>query len=54
MVYQTEPLNFEPLPSWFFFSFFLSFSFGSAMWLAGSQFSNQGLNLGHGSEILES
>lgn len=41
-------------PSQVFFLLLLSFSFGSAMWFAGSQFSNQGLNLGRGSEILES
>lgn len=32
------------------FFFFLSFFFGHAAWLAGSQFPEQGLNLGHNRE----
>ena len=50
---RQSPSTLSPSQVVFFF-FFISFYFGSAMWLAGSQFSNQGLNLGHGSEILES
>ena len=37
-----------------FFSFLFFFFFGHAMRLAGSRFPTQELNLGHGSESLES
>ena len=37
-----------------FFCFVLFFVFGCVVWLSGSQFPNQGLNLGHGSESAKS
>ena len=38
----------------FFFFSFLKIYFGCTVQLSGSQFPNQGLNLGHGSERAES
>ena len=58
---STEFLFFLPLISALVFHILFWGSFvsstrvcGHAMWLVGSQFLNQGLNLGHGSESLES
>ena len=43
--------TFMAIPYWFLCSF--CFIFGHAAWRAGSQFPNQELNMGHGSESLE-
>ena len=42
------------LYSFCYFSIIVFCLFGHATWLVGSQFPDQGLNLGHGSESSES